>query len=56
MHADHVNMVKFKSRLDEGYRKVLDYIHIMTQDAPDKVASQWEMEDRIKAGTWFLIH
>jgi hypothetical protein len=50
MHADHVNMVKFKSRSDEGYKKVLDYIQIMTQGALDKIGSQWEKEGRVKAG------
>jgi hypothetical protein len=56
MHADHVNMVKFRSRSDEGYKKILDYIQIMTQDAPDKVASKWEKESRVKAGMRFLSH
>jgi hypothetical protein len=56
MHADHINMVKFGSKLDEGYKKILDYIQIMAQDAPDKVGSKWEQEDRVKAGTRFLIH
>jgi hypothetical protein len=51
IHADHVNMVKFRSRSDEGYKKVLDYIQIMIQDAPDKVSFKWEKEDRVKADT-----
>jgi hypothetical protein len=55
MHADHINTVKFRSRSDEGYQKILDFIQIMTWEAPDKVDSQWEKEDRVKAGTWFLI-
>jgi hypothetical protein len=54
MHADHVNMVKFRSKSDEGYQKVLDYIQIMTWNAPDKVRSQWEKEGRVKAGTQYI--
>jgi hypothetical protein len=53
MHADHANMVKFRSRSDKGYKKALDYIQIMTQDAPDKAGFQWEKEGRVKAGTRF---
>jgi hypothetical protein len=56
MHADHINMVKFRSGSDEGYKKMLDYIQIMTQAAPDKIGSQWEKEGRVKAGTQFLIY
>jgi hypothetical protein len=56
MHADHINMVKFRSASDEGYTKVLDYIQIMTQDAPDKVGSKWEKEARVKAGKQPLMH
>jgi hypothetical protein len=55
MHTDHINMVKFQSRLDEGYKKVLDYIQIMTRDGPDKIGSQWEKEVGGKAGMRFLI-
>jgi hypothetical protein len=55
MHADHINMVKFRSRSDEGYKKLLDFIQIMTQDAPDKIGSQWEKEDRVRTGKRFLI-
>jgi hypothetical protein len=56
MHADHINMVKFHSGSDEGYKKVLDYIQIMAEDAPDKIGFQWEKEGRVKAGTQLLIH
>jgi hypothetical protein len=54
MHTDHIKMVKFTSGSDEGYKKVLDYLQIMAQDAPDKVSSQWEKEGRVKEGTQFL--
>jgi hypothetical protein len=54
MHTDHINMVKFRSRSDEGYKKVSDYIQIMAREAPDKVGSRWEKEGRVKEGTQFL--
>jgi hypothetical protein len=56
MHSDHVNMVKFKSRLDEGYKKILDYIQIMTQAAPNEVACKWERESKVKAGRRCLMY
>jgi hypothetical protein len=56
--CSHINIVKFGSKLDEEDMKILDYIQIimMAQDAPDKVGSEWEKEDRVKAGMRFLIH
>jgi hypothetical protein len=55
MHADHVNMVKFRSGSDDGY-KAVDYIQFIIQDAPVKVGSQWEKGDRVKDDTRFSIH
>ncbi|KAF2228898.1 hypothetical protein EV356DRAFT_456844 [Viridothelium virens] len=56
MHADHINMVKFASKEDIGYRTVSSHLWIMTQDATAIVRSRWEEENRIDTGmqTGFL--
>ena len=50
IHADHINMVKFISKEDSGYRKVSGHLRIMVQSASDVIASKWAKERRVEAG------
>jgi hypothetical protein len=51
IHANHINMVKFASKEDSGYRTVCGHLRIMAQDASKHVRSRWEKEERLNAGT-----
>jgi hypothetical protein len=50
IHADHINMVKFASKEDSGYRTVSGHLQIMAQDAGEVISSRWEAERRANAG------
>jgi hypothetical protein len=50
IYADHVNMVKFASKEDNGYKTVSGHLQIMVQGARDVVALRWDDEDRVNAG------
>jgi hypothetical protein len=51
IHADHINMVKFASKEDNGYRTVSGHLRIMVQGASDVIAARWEGDSRAEAGT-----
>jgi hypothetical protein len=51
IHADHINMVKFVSRNDNGYKTVSGHLQIMAGSASSIVASRWEEECRVDTGT-----
>jgi hypothetical protein len=50
IHADHINMVKFASKDDHGYRTVSRHLRIMAQDASEVISSRWEAERKVNAG------
>jgi hypothetical protein len=50
IHADHINMVKFASNEDNGYRTVSGHLRIMAQDAINIICSRWEEEKRVNSG------
>ena len=50
IHADHINMVKFASKDDNGYRTVSGYLRIMAQSAGEVISSRWDEEGRVNAG------
>lgn len=50
IHADHINMVKFASKEDNGYRTVSGHLRIMAQNASEAIGARWEMEMRVNAG------
>ena len=50
IHADHIHMVKFASKEDNGYRTVSGHMRIMAQDADETISSRWEEERRVNAG------
>lgn len=48
---DHINMVKFQSEENNGYRTVSGHLQIMVKSAGDVIALRWEQEDRVNEGT-----
>lgn len=48
--ADHLNMVKFASREDEGYEKVSGHLQLLAEDAPDAIIARWEEQGRMRKG------
>ncbi|KAL9084632.1 MAG: hypothetical protein Q9165_007987 [Trypethelium subeluteriae] len=49
IHADHINMVKFTSKEDNGYETVSGHLQIMVQSASDIITFRWEEESRVDA-------
>ena len=50
IHADHINMVKFVSEEDNGYKTVLGHLQLMSQGAYDVINLRWEEERRVNSG------
>jgi hypothetical protein len=50
IHADHINMVKFASKEDSGYRTVSGHLRVMTRNATEVIRSHWEEEERVNSG------
>ena len=50
IHADHINMVKFASKDDSGYRTVSGHLRIMARSATNVITERWEEEDRVDMG------
>jgi hypothetical protein len=51
IHADHINMVKFGSKSDAGYRTVSGHLRLMAARAGDAIGGRWDTEGRLDAGT-----
>lgn len=51
IHADHINMVKFGSRSDPGYRTVSGHLRVMAASTGDAVGRRWDTEGRVDAST-----
>jgi hypothetical protein len=51
IHADHINMVKFKSDSDSGYQTVSGHLRLMAARAGSSIGVRWDMEGRVDAGT-----
>jgi hypothetical protein len=51
IHADHINMVKFGTKSDAGYRTVSGHLLVMAVKAGDAVGRRWDTEGRVDAGT-----
>lgn len=49
--ADHLDMVKFASREDGGYKKVSGHLQLLAEEAPNVIGMRWEEQNRIKIGT-----
>ena len=50
IHADHIHMVKFTSKEDDGYKTVVGQLRLMVRDANGRVAARWEVERRVDVG------
>ncbi len=46
--ADHLNMVKFASREDAGYKKVSEHLWLLAEEAPDAISACWADQDKSK--------
>jgi hypothetical protein len=53
IHADHINMVKFASKEDNGYRTLSGHLRIMVQSVGEVISARWETERRVNAGGQF---
>ncbi|RYO22803.1 hypothetical protein AA0113_g12761 [Alternaria arborescens] len=51
IHADHINMVKFESKSDPGYKTVSGHLRLMAARAGDAIDQRWDTEGRVDAGT-----
>lgn len=49
--ANHVNMVKFVSREDEGYRTVSGHLRLLAEEAPDVIRQRWQEKNNVRKGT-----
>ncbi|KAF2804401.1 tetratricopeptide repeat domain-containing protein [Mytilinidion resinicola] len=49
IHANHIDMVKFPSKEDSGYKTVSGHLQIMAQSASDVIPLRWEEESRVNA-------
>jgi hypothetical protein len=50
IHADHINMVKFKSDSDAGYQTVSGHLRLMAARAGSSIGGRWDTEGRVDAG------
>jgi hypothetical protein len=51
IHADHINMAKFASKLDPGYKTVSGHLRIMAAGAGGAIGRRWDTQGRLDAGT-----
>jgi hypothetical protein len=53
---NHINMVKFASGADGGFRRVAGHLALMVEEAPAKVLKNWEAEGIMENGMlkWWL--
>lgn len=49
--ADHLNMVKFASGEDGGYKTVSGHLQLLADEAPNVIDARWEEQKKIKEGT-----
>ncbi|KAF3029576.1 hypothetical protein E8E12_000791 [Didymella heteroderae] len=49
VHADHINMVKFASKSDDGYKTVSGHLRLMAARASDVIGGRWDTEGRVDA-------
>ena len=46
--ADHLNMVKFASGEDTGYKTVSGHLWLLAKEAPDAISVRWAEQDKIE--------
>ena len=54
IHADHINMVKFDSRGDNGYKRVSGHLRLLAQKAPDAVRASRVKQEWAEEGTFTI--
>ena len=47
IHANHINMVKYKSEQDPGYRTISGHLSLMAKNAAGRIQQRWEIEKRM---------
>ncbi len=50
IHANHVNMVKYASRDDNGYKTISRYLKDMANEAIKQTQQRWQAEKRSNEG------
>jgi hypothetical protein len=50
IHADHINIVKFESKLDSGYKTVSGHLRLMATRAGNSISGRWDTEAKVSAG------
>lgn len=53
--ANHLDMIKFVSREDEGYKKISGHLQLLAEEAPDVIKRRWAEQDRIRKGTESIV-
>lgn len=48
--ADHLNMVKFTSRENNGYKKISGHLRLLAQEAPGAIDVLWAEQDKMRNG------
>ena len=51
IHADHINMVKFESKSDPGYKTMSGHLRLMATRSGDVIGQRWDTEGKLDAGT-----
>jgi len=51
IHADHIHMVKFRSKSDPGYKTVSGHLRLMAARAGTSIGGRWDIEAKVNAGT-----
>lgn len=48
--ANHLDMIKFASPEDEGYRKVSGHLQLLAEEAPELIEKRWAEQDTTRQG------
>lgn len=48
--ADHLQMVKYASREDSGYKKVSGHLRLLAEGAPGTINARWVKQDSLREG------
>ncbi|USP73005.1 hypothetical protein yc1106_00279 [Curvularia clavata] len=49
IHADHIHMVKFRSKTDPGYKTVSGHLRLMAAKAGTSIDGRWDTEAKLNA-------
>ena len=54
--ANHLEMTKYRSEIDMGYKKVSGHLQLMIKEANNKVRLNWDKEERNKYSMTLKIY